>query len=972
MSRYSFTRTIFAVVLLLSAISPAEAASRVPPCKGRLDAGPLAGNNLTEISAYVAPLELTLWRDSIKDKTGWAERGWGLGWRSSFDITVTKSGKTLQVIAPDGTKKTLAANGKGWRSEDVAGVLLGEQIGGGYKITWPDGSYYLFAGGVLTELWDASGRQQAVLRWNAGRLQEIVLLDNRRLTFTLQNGRYDAITDAFGWTTRFKYDSRGNLQKLVRADGSVHELGYDPSDRVVAVMPADGSSVQSFVYGADGFLSQMRNGTFVTTTFEYEKSALITSGKYKTKITVDSNCQVTAVTQDDVPMYKASYAAAGKPTAISDFYGTTVTFDYGAGGLPTAINGPQGSLGVVYNTLGFPLQMTLAKNGTPITTSLFAYEQDNRSPKSITTTAANGKGSEHITISYANGALNTLEGKTTGTATFRYDEHGDVIEIVSPEGQQTVSPAISAGGAKIDFSDNGIPSQEQAGGSGFAQPSTAIAAATEAIGPKIGQDTVAWSRGPARQSYTQEYVASASPLLTVFGWDSNPYPLAVNRAPMISGFSATAYTGTVYAADGMTIITGPGAATKSQLTGNKAAPAATPPLIVHGCTESGFASCNGSLCEKTVCKLPPSPTPTPCPLDCNGKEPPSWAAVAPDLCVADWDDHDYCATHLGPATAKNKNEKCDVTGDKKVDTKDLLGIQSYLGDPRNWCPPPDPCGKDCTGQMPPAWRLAQPQVCVADKTDRDFCEKHQGPVNRDNFPCDVDNNGAVTNSDISSMDAYLNYQRTYTCTGKTCGPNKCGWTCTCNSGLSCNNGQCVQNCTPNCSGRVCGSDNCNGSCGTCATGYSCSSSGQCVATCKAEGSPVGSGTCCTGLMLCDGVCSKTCQAACIPNGSSNEGECCAGLLRCNGRCQTSCPSCIPNGSNITGQCCGGTSRCSDGYCRSTCPTCVGSGGTVGSGGSACCSDLKLCRDAVCRTTCPCNPPCSIGQKCSLAGICVAS
>jgi hypothetical protein len=35
-------------------------------------------------------------------------------------------------------------------------------------------------------------------------------------------------------------------------------------------------------------------------------------------------------------------------------------------------------------------------------------------------------------------------------------------------------------------------------------------------------------------------------------------------------------------------------------------------------------------------------------------------------------------------------------------------------------------------------------------------------------------------------------------------------------------------CTPNCAGKVCGNDGCGGSCGTCAGGYTCNASGQCI------------------------------------------------------------------------------------------------------------------------------------------------
>jgi hypothetical protein len=72
---------------------------------------------------------------------------------------------------------------------------------------------------------------------------------------------------------------------------------------------------------------------------------------------------------------------------------------------------------------------------------------------------------------------------------------------------------------------------------------------------------------------------------------------------------------------------------------------------------------------------------------------------------------------------------------------------------------------------------------------------------------------------------------TPSCGSKICGDDGCGGSCgTCASGKSCTSaGQCVAACTPSCSGKSCGSDGCGGTCGTCASGKSCNSGGQCVA-----------------------------------------------------------------------------------------------------------------------------------------------
>lgn len=68
------------------------------------------------------------------------------------------------------------------------------------------------------------------------------------------------------------------------------------------------------------------------------------------------------------------------------------------------------------------------------------------------------------------------------------------------------------------------------------------------------------------------------------------------------------------------------------------------------------------------------------------------------------------------------------------------------------------------------------------------------------------------------------------CGGDSCGANVMYQTRTCSpSGCAARTrcyGTCTS-CTPNCAGKTCGDDGCGGSCGTCASGYACSS-GTCV------------------------------------------------------------------------------------------------------------------------------------------------
>eukprot|EP00010_Vexillifera_abyssalis_P007987 CAMPEP_0201549636 /NCGR_PEP_ID=MMETSP0173_2-20130828/6082_1 /ASSEMBLY_ACC=CAM_ASM_000268 /TAXON_ID=218659 /ORGANISM="Vexillifera sp., Strain DIVA3 564/2" /LENGTH=1139 /DNA_ID=CAMNT_0047959369 /DNA_START=56 /DNA_END=3475 /DNA_ORIENTATION=+ len=89
-------------------------------------------------------------------------------------------------------------------------------------------------------------------------------------------------------------------------------------------------------------------------------------------------------------------------------------------------------------------------------------------------------------------------------------------------------------------------------------------------------------------------------------------------------------------------------------------------------------------------------------------------------------------------------------------------------------------------------------------------------------------------ADLSANDGCLtNSNCTPDCTGRECGSNGCGGSCSpgCSSGFGCNtSGQCVAQCQPNCAGKNCGSDGCGGTCSPgCSASQVCSNSGVCEA-----------------------------------------------------------------------------------------------------------------------------------------------
>ena len=230
------------------------------------------------------------------------------------------------------------------------------------------------------------------------------------------------------------------------------------------------------------------------------------------------------------------------------------------------------------------------------------------------------------------------------------------------------------------------------------------------------------------------------------------------------------------------------------------------------------------------------------------------------------------------------------------------------------------------------------------------------------------------------------------CSGRECGDDGCGGTCSpgCAANEVCNDdGQCE--CIPDCLGRSCGDDGCGGSCGSCTDGWFCMYDWgicMCLYTCLGrECGPNGcGGECPPGCGVneycsLDGQCESICVSDCDDKECGSDGcggtcgECkdpdvcqdppgtCVCVPQCRNRecgtdplCGMSCGRC-PRGHscNRSGQCqC--FPNCGVGEDARECGP-DGCGGTCGDG----CEDNEICSRA---GDCLCIPDCT-DRKCGL-------
>lgn len=115
-------------------------------------------------------------------------------------------------------------------------------------------------------------------------------------------------------------------------------------------------------------------------------------------------------------------------------------------------------------------------------------------------------------------------------------------------------------------------------------------------------------------------------------------------------------------------------------------------------------------------------------------------------------------------------------------------------------------------------------------------------------------------------------------------------------------------CTPSCSGKNCGGDGCGGTCGTCTSPQTCSSSGVCTSPCVSNVGQSCGGNSCTnaGTVACDGTCTGASYLARGTSCASNKA--CDGSGTCQGWSGSDCFSC-PFGH--TGLTAGDTAYCNN-------------------------------------------------------------
>jgi len=160
------------------------------------------------------------------------------GWTHNYGVRVLANATKATVIRPDGRALAFTGAGLGRWSSDNAAV---ERL---YKVAPSDsyGATWKFhAGNEATEWYDASGRLISIVRRGG-------------ITFSAQHadGLLRSVTDSFGRSLQFGYDTQNRLVRVTTPDGTAIDYAYGAGGQLAQVIYPDGTRRQ-YLYESPAF-----------------------------------------------------------------------------------------------------------------------------------------------------------------------------------------------------------------------------------------------------------------------------------------------------------------------------------------------------------------------------------------------------------------------------------------------------------------------------------------------------------------------------------------------------------------------------------------------------------------------------------------------------------------------------------------------------------------------------------------------
>ncbi len=276
----------------------------------------------------------------------------------------------------------------------------------------------------LTEIIDPLGRSGIRTEYDdQGRLAGLRDADNHvvQLVHDLANST-ETIIDQLGNPTVYGYDARGNVVRVVDAEGGVRESTYDGEDNLLSetawVVTPSGPQALTTTFTYDRIGNQLSAtdplGNTTLTTFQVFSGAPITIGSLWASLNGQDISPITRPSSTVDPLGNTTtnaYDANGNLLSITDPSGQVTSLAYDGAGNPTSMSFGGGTTAYEYDTLGHVIRQTDALGHA----TTYTYDANGNQLTATTT-------------------LTTPAGTRTLVTTTEYDALGRVIQETDAEG----------------------------------------------------------------------------------------------------------------------------------------------------------------------------------------------------------------------------------------------------------------------------------------------------------------------------------------------------------------------------------------------------------------------------------------------------------------------------------------------------------------------------------------------------------
>lgn len=263
----------------------------------------------------------------------------GKGWLSSYDIQLEElANKDVRMREEDGTVHLYKYVSEGVYTASHGLYLPLTKVGTEFVLTTKSQDKLYFSGGRLTKIEDGERKENIVtLAWSD---TQLVITDasGRKITATINNGRFTKITDYASRTWSYSYTG-DRLTGYTDPSGANYQYIYT-NDRLTGITDAKGE-MKSLAYDSDGRLNRIEDELGVVTTLSYE--------------TEKASINYPATRTGGISKDTISFNLAGNPTElVTDVGGLNLksTFTYELNELIKSVDPRQGQETAQYDQDG--------------------------------------------------------------------------------------------------------------------------------------------------------------------------------------------------------------------------------------------------------------------------------------------------------------------------------------------------------------------------------------------------------------------------------------------------------------------------------------------------------------------------------------------------------------------------------------------------------------------------------------------